>query len=80
LEERNVPGFLTGIEAKRRVKYEGRKALAQKAAAVKAEAEEALRRKMESPQAKPPERLTRTEMRLIAEKYRRKRKLLSWAR
>jgi hypothetical protein len=75
-----VPGFLRDIEAKRRVKYERRKALAQKAAAVKAEAEETLRRKMESPQAKPPERLTRREMGLIAENYRRKRKLLSWAR
>jgi hypothetical protein len=75
-----VPGVLTVIEVKRKAKYEHRKALAQQAAAVKAEAEEALRQKMESPRAKPPERLTRQEMRLIAEKYRRKRKLLSWAR
>jgi hypothetical protein len=75
-----VPGFLSSIEAKRKVKYEHRRALAQQAAAVKAEAEETLRRKMESPHAKPPERLTRQEMRLIAENYRRKKKLLSWAR
>jgi hypothetical protein len=80
LEERNVPGFLRVIEEKRRVKYEHRKALTQRAAAAKAEAEEALRRKMEHPGAKPPERLTRTEMRLLAEKYRPKRKLPSWAR
>jgi hypothetical protein len=46
-----VPGVLTVIEVKRKAKYEHRKALAQQAAAVKAEAEEALRQKMESPRA-----------------------------
>jgi len=51
LEERNVPGFLRVIEEKRRVKYERRKVLTQRAAAAKAEAEEALRRRMEHPGA-----------------------------
>ncbi len=32
---------------------------------------------MEDPRAKPPERLTRQEMLLISEKYRKKRKILS---
>jgi hypothetical protein len=75
-----VPGILRNLEARRRAEYERRKIATQKATAVKAEGEEALRRKMEDPHAKPPEKLSRKEILLIAEKYRKKRKLLSLAR
>ena len=70
-----MPGVWRSREARRQAKYERRKTATQKAAAVKAEGEEMLRRKMEDPQAKPPERLTRKEMLLIAERYRKKRRL-----
>ncbi len=49
----------TDLEARRQERYERRKIATQKAAAVKAEEEEALRRKMEAGKAKPPEKLTR---------------------
>jgi hypothetical protein len=69
-------GILSNLEARRRVRYERRKSATQKAAAVKAEHEETLRQKMEDPRAKPPERLTKKEMLLLAENYRKKRKLV----
>jgi hypothetical protein len=42
--------------------------------------EEALRRRMESPREKPPERLSRKDLLLVAERFRKKRKLLSLVR
>jgi hypothetical protein len=71
-----MPGILENLETKRRARYERRKVATQKAAAVKAEHEEALRLRMEDPRAKPPERLTKKEMLLLAEKFRKKRKLV----
>jgi hypothetical protein len=75
-----VPGIFRYLEARRQAEYERRKAATQKATAIKAEAEEILRQKMEDPRNKPPERLTRQEMLLLAERYRKKRKLLSLVR
>jgi hypothetical protein len=75
-----VPGMLRHLEARRQAEYDRRKAATQKASAIKAEAEEILRQKMENPRNKPPERLTRQEKLLLAEKYRKKRKLLSLVR
>jgi hypothetical protein len=75
-----VPGIWRTLEARRQTEYERRKAATRKATAVKTENEEALRRKMEDPQAKPPERLARKDLLLIAEKYRKKRKLLPLVR
>jgi hypothetical protein len=68
------------LEARRQSEYDRRKAATQKATAIKAEAEEVLRRKMEDPRNKPPEKLTRREIQLLAERYRKKRKLLSLVR
>ena len=45
----------------------------QKEAAVKEEEEEALRRKMEAGKAKPPVRLTKREMMLVAENHKAKK-------
>jgi hypothetical protein len=75
-----VPGIWKAREARRRAEYERRKTATQKATAAKAENEEALRMRMEHPGAKPPERLTRKDLLLIAEKYRRKRRLPSFVR
>jgi hypothetical protein len=69
-------GILGNLEARRRARYENRKVATQKAAAIKAEHEETLRRRMEDPKIKPPERLTKKEMLLLAESYRKKRKLV----
>ena len=66
----------TDLEARRQERYERRKIATQKAAAVKAEAEEALRRKMEAGKAKPPEKLTRRELMLIAENHKTKKRRL----
>jgi len=75
-----VPGMLSRLEARRQSEYERRKAATQKATAIKAADEEALRQKMEDPRKKPPEKLTRKEIMLLAERYRKKRKLLSLVR
>jgi hypothetical protein len=75
-----VPGIWRGLETRRQAEYERRKVATQKATAIRAEHEENLRRKMEDPQNRPPERLSKKEMLLIAEKYRKKRKRLSLAR
>jgi hypothetical protein len=79
-EEWLVPGVWRARETRRQAEYERRKAATQKATAVKTESEEALRRRMEDPQAKPPEKLARKDLLLISEQYRRKRKLLSLVR
>jgi hypothetical protein len=71
------------VEARRRERYERRKIATQKAARAKAEEEELLRRKMEAGKAKPPVRLTRREMMLIAENHKRQKRgfwRLRWAR
>lgn len=75
-----MPGIWRGLETRRQAEYERRKVATQKATAIRAEHEENLRRKMEDPQNRPPERLSKKEMLLIAEKYRKKRKRLSLAR
>jgi hypothetical protein len=75
-----VPGIWRSLETRRQAEYERRKAATQKATAIRAEHEENLRRKMEDPQNRPPERLSKKEMLLIAEKYRKKRTRLSLAR
>ena len=75
-----MPGMLSRLEARRQSEYERRKAATQKATAIKAADEEALRQKMEDPRKKPPEKLTRKEIMLLAERYRKKRKLLSLVR
>jgi hypothetical protein len=75
-----VPGMWRHLEARRQAEYERRKAATQRATAVKAEAEEALKQKMENPRNKPPEKLSRKEMLLLAESYRKKRRLLSLVR
>ena len=71
-----MPGILSILEARRRTNYERRKAATQKAATIKADSEESLRQKMEHPQVKPPERLSRKEMLLIGKEYRKKRRRL----
>jgi hypothetical protein len=55
-------------------RYERLKAAAQAAAAVKAEGEETLKRRMEDPRSRPPTRLTRREMRLIENKHKKERR------
>lgn len=75
-----MPGIWKHLEARRQTEYERRKVATQKATAIRTEHEENLRRKMEDPQNRPPEKLSKKEMLLIAEKYRKKRKLLSLAR
>jgi hypothetical protein len=65
-----MPAPWKKIEARRQEKYERRKAATQKAAEAKAEAEETLRRKMEAGKAKPPVRLTKREMMLIAQNHK----------
>ena len=64
------------LEARRQEGYERRKIATQKAAEVKADEEEELRRKMEAGQAKPPQRLTRRELMLIAENHKAKKRRL----
>jgi hypothetical protein len=71
-----VPGIWRTLEARRQAEYERRKVATQKATAIKAEHEEALRKRMEHPQAKPPEKLTKKDLMLIAEKYRKRRRRL----
>jgi hypothetical protein len=75
-----MPGVWRQLEARRQAEYERRKVATQKATSIKAEDEEGLRLRMENPQKKPPERLTRKDKLLIAERYRKKRKLLSLVR
>lgn len=58
------------MEARRQEKYERRKAATQKAAEAKAEAEETLRQRMEAGKSKPPVRLTKREMMLIAQNHK----------
>jgi hypothetical protein len=68
-----MPALWRRIEARRQEKYERLKIATQRAAAVKDEAEEALRRKMEAGKAKPPVRLTKREMMLVAENHKAKK-------
>jgi len=75
-----MPGIWRNRAARRTAEYERRKTATQKATAIKMAAEEALRLKMEHPHETPPERLTKQDKLLIAETYRKKRKLLSLAR
>ena len=75
-----MPGMWRALEARRQAEYERRKAATHKATAVKTENEEALRRRMEDPQAKPPEKLARKDLLLLHEQYRKKRKLMSLVR
>ena len=73
-------GLWKTLEARRQEKYERRKIATQKAAAAKAEEEEELRRKMEDRKGRPPVRLTRRELMLIAENHKtKKRKLVATA-
>jgi len=65
-----MPALWRNIEARRQEKYERRKLATQKAATAKAEEEEALRRRMEAGKAKPPVRLTKREMMLIAANHK----------
>ena len=65
-----MPALWKNIEARRQERYERRKIATQKAAAAKAEEEETLRRKMEAGKAKPPMRLTKREMMLIAANHK----------
>ena len=69
-------GLWRNIEARRQEGYERRKIATQKAAEVKADQEEALRRKMEAGKAKPPEKLTRRELMLVAENHKAKKRRL----
>jgi hypothetical protein len=71
-----MPALWRNIEARRQEKYERRKIATQKAAAVKAEEEEALRSRMEAGKAKPPVRLTKRELMLIAENHKAKKRRL----
>jgi hypothetical protein len=64
------------LEARRQEGYERRKIATQKAAEAKAEEEEQLRRKMEAGKAKPPQRLTRRELMLVAENHKAKKSRL----
>jgi hypothetical protein len=64
------------LEARRQEGYERRKMATQKAAEAKAEEEEELRRKMEAGKAKPPQRLTRRELMLVAENHKAKKSRL----
>ena len=64
------------LEARRQEGYERRKIATQKAAEAKAEEEEELRRRMEAGKAKPPQRLTRRELMLVAENHKAKKSRL----
>jgi len=73
-------GLWRTLEARRQEKYDRRKLATQKAAAAKDEQEEALRKRMEAGKAKPPERLTRRELMLVAENHKiKKRRLVTAA-
>lgn len=65
-----MPALWRNIEARRQERYDRRKAATQKAAAAKAEEEEALRKKMEAGKTRPPVRLTKREMMLIAANHK----------
>jgi len=65
-----MPALWRNIEARRQERYERRKIATQKAATAKAEEEETLRKKMEAGKAKPPMRLTKKEMMLIAANHK----------
>ena len=65
-----MPALWRNIEALRQEKYERRKIATQKAATVKAEEEETLRKKMEAGKSRPPVRLTKKEMMLIAANHK----------
>jgi hypothetical protein len=65
-----MPALWRNIEARRQEKYERRKIATQKAAAAKADEEETLRRKMEAGKSRPPVRLTKREMMLIAANHK----------
>jgi hypothetical protein len=65
-----MPALWRTIEARRQEKYERRKIATQKAAAAKADEEETLRRKMEAGKSRPPVRLTKREMMLIAANHK----------
>lgn len=68
------------LEARKQERYERRKVATQKAAEVKAEEEEELREKMEAGKAKPPDRLTRRELMLVAVNHKaRERRLVTAA-
>jgi hypothetical protein len=69
-------GLWRNVEARRQEGYERRKVATQKAAEVKAEEEEELRRRMEAGKAKPPQRLTRRELMLVAENHKAKKSKL----
>jgi len=65
-----MPALWRNIEARRQERYDRRKAATQKAAAAKDEEEETLRQKMEAGKSKPPVRLTKREMMLIAANHK----------
>jgi ribosomal protein S2 len=76
-----APGMFNNLETKRWAKYERLRDASQRAADAKAEREETLRRKVEERRARSPIRLTREEMLLVDQKYKKKRRnLLSDAR
>jgi hypothetical protein len=65
-----MPALWRNIEARRQERYDRRKAATQRAAAAKDEEEETLRQKMEAGKSKPPVRLTKREMMLIAANHK----------
>jgi hypothetical protein len=71
-----VAAVWRNLETMRWARYERRRAATEKAAAVKAESEESLRRKMEDGQTKPPMKLSRSEMQLIDSKHKKERSKL----
>jgi hypothetical protein len=71
-----VAAVWRNLETMRWARYERRRAATEKAAAVKAESEESLRRKMEDGQSRAPAKLTRSEMQLIDKKHKKERSKL----
>jgi hypothetical protein len=65
-----MPALWKNIEARRQERYDRRKAATQKAAEAKAAEEETLRKKMEAGNTRPPVRLTKREMMLIAANHK----------
>ncbi len=68
-----MPALWRRIEARRQEKYERLKIATQKAAVAKEAEEEALRIRMEAGKSKPPVRLTKKEMMLVAENHKAKK-------
>jgi hypothetical protein len=71
---KDVPAIWRNRETMRWARYERRKAATEAAAAVKAEGEETLKRRMEDPRTRPPTKLTRREMQLVDKKHKKERR------